>query len=115
MPNLRTRSFWLKLAFVGAAAVTVFFAVRLVAFSIFWADPAHRDQTVEGWMTPGYVAHSWHVPHEVMVDALAIAPSPDGPPSKRKTIEDLAKQRGIPVAQLIAQIDAAIAMHRALK
>lgn len=113
MPNFRSRSFWLKAAFVGAVAVTVFFVVRLVAFSIFWADPEHRDQTVAGWMTPGYVAHSWHVPRDVMNDALALPPSPDGPPAKRKTIEEIAAERGIPVAQLIAQIDAAIAAHRA--
>lgn len=115
MPNLRTRSFWLKAAFVIAVVATLFFVVRLVAFSIYWADPEHRDQTIEAWMTPGYVAHSWDVPRDVMNAALGIEPSPEAPPLKRKKIEDLAKERGISVARLIARIDEAIAIHRARK
>ena len=97
-------------AFACALALTLFFAVRLVLFSIYWADPKHREQPIAGWMTPGFVAHSWHVPREVMLDLLG--PPPEGAP-KRPTLDDIAAERGVPVEDLIAEIEAAIAAHRA--
>ncbi|PIV74471.1 MAG: hypothetical protein COW55_09170 [Rhodobacteraceae bacterium CG17_big_fil_post_rev_8_21_14_2_50_65_11] len=91
-----------------ALAISVFFAVRLVAFWIYWADPAHRDQGIEGWMTPGYVAYSWDVPRAVTFDALDL-PQRSGAPV---TLADLAQARGVPVAALSADLRAAIAAHR---
>lgn len=91
-----------------ALAASLFFAVRLAAFWIYWADPAHRDQEIQPWMTPGYVAHSWDIPREVMVEALG-PPSRDG---RRRSLEEIAQDRGESVADLAAAIRAAIAAHR---
>ena len=91
----------------GALAVSLFFAVRLVAFWIYWADPAHRDQDIQPWMTPGYVAHSWGVPREVAFEALGI------PPGAPRTIEELARERGVPVETLATDLQAAIDAFRA--
>ena len=66
---------YLVSAFLLACAVTLFFAVRFVTQAIYWSDPAHQNQTVEGWMTVGYIAKSWQVdPHQL--DDLAGLPQP---------------------------------------
>jgi len=92
----------------GALAVSLFFAVRLVAFWIYWADPDHRDQAIAPWMTPGYVAHSWGIPREVAFEALGLPPAAGGP----RTLEDLAAERGVPVEALAQDLRAAIDAHR---
>ena len=91
-----------------AAALTLFFAIRMTMFTIYWADPAHRDQAVAGWMTPGYVVHSWRIPDQLMRDTLG--PKPDRP---RPMIADFAADQGISTKELIDKINAAIAAHRA--
>ncbi len=52
-------------------------------------------------MTPRYVALSWDVPPEDIIGALSI------------TRDELAKERGIPVETLAADLEAAIAAFRA--
>lgn len=98
----------LLIGFALACAVALFFAVRMVGFWIYWADPAHRNQAIEGWMTPRYVAHSWHVPPEIVADALGLAPG-----TGRVTVEELAARRGVPVEQVVQEITEAILAHRA--
>lgn len=92
-----------------ALVVTVFFSVRLVAAWIYWSDPSHRDQAIAGWMTPRYVATSWHVPPEVVGDALGLAVERP----RRLTLDQLAKERGVPLSDLTAALAAAISAHRA--
>ncbi len=94
--------------FLLALAVMLFFAVRSVMFWVYWADPAHREQPIAGWMTPRYVAHSWSIPPEVLRDALAV-PSD----AKGLSIDALAKGRGVSTEEIIGQIEAAIADQRA--
>lgn len=86
-----------------------FFTARTVAFWVYWHDPAHRQQAVAAWMTPGFVAHSWHVPREVVLEAIDAPPSPGHPMS----LEELAAQRGVPVSTLVDEINAAIAAFNA--
>lgn len=93
----------------GALAVSLFFAIRLVAFWIYWADPAHRDQAIEPWMTPGYVAHSWGIQREIAFETLGLTPNPGGP----RTMRELAEAQGISVAQLAQDLQAAIDAFRA--
>lgn len=89
-----------------ALAAGGFVAVRTAAFWIYWSDPAHREQAIEGWMTPGYIAHSWQVPREVVLEALdAPVPGPNGP----MTLQELAASNGVTVEELIAAAEAAIA------
>ncbi|PPB81653.1 hypothetical protein LV82_00864 [Albidovulum inexpectatum] len=97
------------LAFGLALAVALFFAVRLILSAIYWADPSHRDQHPEAWMTPGYVAHSWHVPREALVQYLDIPPELKRP----ATIEEIARARGVGVDQVIREVEAALAELRA--
>lgn len=102
------RNLWYKhrvvtVAFVAALVVTVFFAGRLVLFSVYWADPAHRHQPIEGWMTPRYVAHSYDLPPEVVRDALELGPGQ----RRRQTLEQIAEERGITLKEVQRRIDAA--------
>ena len=63
---------WLLAGFGVAVFVTGFFAIRFTVSMIYWADPAHLDQQIQGWMTPRYVVQSWQVHPEVIRDALGL-------------------------------------------
>ncbi|MBA1148754.1 hypothetical protein H0Z60_17030 [Ectothiorhodospiraceae bacterium WFHF3C12] len=97
----------LSAAFIAAVVVTVFFAGRLLVFSLYWADPAHRSQPLEGWMTPRYVAHSYELPPAVVRDALGLAPGE----ARRHTLEQIAEESGLTLAELQHRIDAAAKAH----
>jgi hypothetical protein len=93
--------------FVLALLLTLFFLVRMVMFSIYWADPAHRDQSLSGWMTPRYVQMSWHVPPDVIQKAIGL-PDRGG----HQSLEQIAESQGVPLDELIAKLEAAIAASR---
>ena len=95
--------------FGGAALLALFFAVRLTLFSVYWADPEHRHQAPEPWMTPGYIAHSWHLPPEEVFDALGLSAKPQ----KRQTLEQIAADRGVDVDGLLSDLDAFLAARKA--
>ncbi|WP_395005520.1 hypothetical protein [Cypionkella sp.] len=95
---------FLVLSFVLAAALTLFFAGRLVRQTLYWSDPAHHQEQVQGWMTPRYIAKSWHLPAAEIEAALGMAPS-----QRPQPLSEIAATRGIPEAQLIGEVQAAIA------
>ncbi|WP_341861854.1 hypothetical protein [Gymnodinialimonas sp. 57CJ19] len=96
-------------AFTLALLSTLFFGVNAARKAIYWADPRHVEQPIAGWMTPGYVGMSWSVPREIMRDALNLTDADRGP----IRLQDLADQRSVPLSDIIAQINTAIAAHRA--
>lgn len=99
-----TRNPVLTSAFVLAILLTVFFAFRSTSFLIYWSDPEHLNQPVEGWMTPRYIVHSWQLSPEEVLRVIGEGPMP----SKRQTLEDIATQRGIPLDDLIARLTKAL-------
>lgn len=99
---------WLTSAFLLACAVTLFFAGRLVFFTVYWAT--HQEMPVEPWMTVGYVARSWGLdPREL--DAAAGLPVPEVK-GRPQTLKEIAADRGVPVAEVIAEVEAAVARMR---
>lgn len=97
-----------------ALAASVFFAVRTTADWVYWSDPAHRDQQIQPWMTPGYIAHSWEVPRPVMIDLMLRALDlPEGRPGRPMSIRRIAEETGTDVDTLIHTIETAIKAHRA--
>jgi len=92
--------------FVLALLATLFFAGRLAYQAIYWADPARREQAIEGWMTVGYIAKSWDVDAPDL-DALASFPRPSvkGHP---QPLSEIARDRGVAVAVVIAEAEAAV-------
>lgn len=110
---------WTKRAFQAAPIASTVLAVALVASLVFggravvfWIDRppmAERNQPVAAWMTPRYVARSWGLPPDLVLDAIeAPRPRPEGPVSLRR----IATLRGVPVEEVIADLEAAIAEFR---
>lgn len=98
LSRLWTHHRLLLAGFALALGVTLFFAVRLVVIAIYWNDPAHLEQPVAGWMTPRYVALSWDIPPDQVRAALGLsADRPQG----RITLDEIARDRGIPASDLI--------------
>jgi hypothetical protein len=105
----RLRQAWahhrfLLMSFVLAIAVLLFFTVRAAVFFVYWADPAHRNQPLEGWMTPRYIAHSYDLQVEDVASLLQLEASPDF----RPTLQKIAKARGVPLDDLISELNAAL-------
>lgn len=100
---------WLTSAFLLACAVTLFFSVRLVVHTVYWA--AHQEEAVQPWMTVGYVARSWGLDRRA-VDAEAGLPLPEVK-GRPQPLSEIAADRGVPVSEVIKQVEAAIQTLRA--
>jgi hypothetical protein len=95
----------LAAAFLLACLVTLYFVGRFVTFSIYWAQ--HRDMPVEPWMTVSYAARSWGIDPAALNDLLHLpVPEVKGHP---QPLAEIARDRGIPVADLVAEVEVAIA------
>lgn len=90
-------------AFGLALALTLFFAGRFTWAAIYWSQ--HREMPVQGWMTIGYVGHSWGLDPRAL-DAAAGTPRPE--PGHPLTLDEIARTRGVPVTQVIAEVTAAV-------
>ena len=97
----------LVLALVAACLVTLFFAIRLTVSTLYWAG--HRDAALAGWMTVGYVAHSYDVDRLRLAEALGLDPSQ----RLRLTLDEIAARSGMPLAEVEATVLAVIAAERA--
>jgi len=93
-----------------ALAATALFGTRAVVSYVYWHDPGHREQAIQAWMTPGYIANSWAVPREVVLDALD-APRP--PPKGPMNLRELAQYNDTTTEALIVEAETAIADWRA--
>jgi hypothetical protein len=102
------RRLLLKAGFGLALVVTMVFAFKLGETAFHW-DQSRNRQGLEPWMTPRYVAHSRRVPTAVVGAVLGFDPAA---PPRRQTLREIAAQRGVPVEDLLAELDAAIAAHR---
>jgi hypothetical protein len=90
-----------------ALVLTLFFAIRLVVGAVYWQ--AHQDEPIRSWMTVGYIGHSWDLDPR-MIDQRAGLPMPEGHPL---TLSEIAAQRGVPVAEVIATVEAVVQEMRA--
>ena len=88
-------------------AAAGFFGFQLVNHMMRMAPP--RDVAIEAWMTPRFVAHSWRVPRPVITEALEFESEFGRPPN----LQMIAAERGVPVEQLIIEVETAIAEYRA--
>ncbi len=95
--------------FMLALGFTVLFAVRSIVFLVYWSDPAHHDRAFEDWMTPRYIARSWKLPDEVVLEALHL----EQMPRRRTTLAEIATRQGVTVQQLEEDIARAALDYRA--
>jgi hypothetical protein len=100
---------WLTSAFLMACALALFFATRLTVQTVYWAN--HQDETVQPWMTVGYVARSWDLDGR-KIDALAGLPLPEAK-GRPQPLSEIAADRGVPVAEIIDDVETAIEALRA--
>lgn len=99
-------------AFTIALLLTLWFGGQSIARAIYWADPQHQNQEIAGWMTLGYIGRSWGIPPSDM--AIAIEPYWHKEPGKRiPPLDVIARERGVPVSEVIAHVEAAIASYQA--
>ncbi len=109
MIDLWRRRPFLTSAFLLACLVTLFFSGRFVVQTVYWAN--HQEEPVQPWMTVGYVARSWGLePMELDLAAGLPLPEVKGRP---QPLSEIAKDRGVPVAAIIADVEAAIVTLRA--
>lgn len=94
---------------VIALFFTAYFGARLIASEVYWNDPKHQFQPVAGWMTPRYVAMSWKVPPEIVVDALDLTKQQRG---RKITLEEVASASGKSLGDVTADLEAAITAYR---
>ena len=98
----------LALVSVVVASLALFFAGHFAARAVWFAQP--REQAVAGWMTVGYVGRSWGFdPREI--DARAGLPLPEK--GRPFTLEEIARDRGVPMADVEAALEALRAGRRA--
>lgn len=103
LTHLWARQRWAVIGLGLALLAAAVFAVRLAIFALYWSDPAHREVPVEGWMTPGYVAHAHGLDRFALREAMGLEPG------TRATLEDIAAARGVPVETVIAEVEVEIA------
>ncbi|MCF6315940.1 MAG: hypothetical protein L3J30_06565 [Marinosulfonomonas sp.] len=99
----------LLLAFTIAATLTILFAVRMVVFSIYWGNPDHQNQPLEGWMTPRYVAYSYGLDAAEFERVLGIDPTA----VSRVHLRDILKEQNLTLTELQARLDALVAARPA--
>lgn len=95
----------LTIAFSAALLLTLFFVVRTIAFYAYWS--ANRDLPIESWMPVGYIARSYGLPPQALQEALGIERG------DRRTLAQIARERGVPISSLMEEVDAAIAAAKA--
>ena len=100
---------FLTAALVVALIATGVFATRLYHSAHRWPGPLPPAPPIDPWMTPRHVAEIWRVPPEVVGEALGLTKDGTG---KRMSLADLAEARGIPEAELAAQLTAALTTWR---
>lgn len=98
------------IAFVGIVCFVAYFGIKTLTATIYWMDPAHQDQALQGWMTPRYVSMSYEIPPEVVGPALFLV---RGEMPRRIRLADIATEQGMTMEELQARIDAATADFRA--
>ena len=97
-------------ALLVATLLTAFFAFRVIYGIVYWSQ--HHEEPIRPWMTVGYVGKSWSV-HPREIDETADLPLPvEGKPY---TLQEIADQRGVPVEDIIKQVEAAVTKLQAQK
>lgn len=101
------RTLVLLVALVVVGLLTINFAVRTF-------DHGRRlrnrpDEPIQAWMNVPYIAHSYHVPPDVVAQAIGLPPEQ----RDRRPLQEIAQTQGRTPDVLIAAIVAAIARDRA--
>jgi hypothetical protein len=94
-------------AFLLVLGFTGLHAVHTVREVIYWRN--HHDEPIRGWMTVGYVAHSYHVPPHVLYQALGL---PLHRPPDRRPLREIAREQNRSLDEISAVLQDAITHAR---
>ena len=94
----------LVLAFLAACLLFAGFLIRLFLLAPHW-HPDGPPPPLAGWMTPRFIIHAYHLPPEDLGAVLGL----DRGEKPRATLDQIAAEQGVPLADLLARIAAAIA------
>jgi hypothetical protein len=100
----------LTTAFALAALLALVFAANVVWRIIYWEF--HEDEPIESWMTVGYIGRSWDL-NPRLIDEVADLPTPEEAGGRPQTLAETARRRGVPVEEVIAEVEAALAQLKA--
>lgn len=101
---------WLVSAIAVTSLIAVLFAVRLTAGAVYWAH--HQQETIQPWMTAGYVGRSWGVDPRALDEAAGLPQPTD---HHRLTLQEIANQRHVPVDTVITQVETALTTLKTTK
>jgi len=93
-------------ALLLALFITFFFGLR--AFRRFSRPPS--DEPIREWMSIPYIAHAYHVPPPVLIEALGL---PTDTRPSRRPLDRIAKELNLTTAEVITRLEEAIAQDRA--
>lgn len=97
----------LATAFAVSVLMLIAFSGSFIWRLAYWQ--MHAREEVQAWMTVGYVGHSWGI-KPALIDEQAGLPLPEkGHPY---TLQEIADQRGVPVEDIIARVNEAVAAIR---
>ena len=92
----------LGLALLAAVAVLFVFGFRAFRFA---RHMSWQDQPIHAWMSVPFIAHTHHVPKEVLYSALGVAPREHD----HRPLRAIARQQNRPVNDVIRDLEKAIA------
>jgi hypothetical protein len=104
----KRRRYLLLGALVLALFVTLFFGTR--AFRRLIGPP--RDEPIRGWMNIPYIAHSYRIPPDRLLQALDL---PNEKPPTKKPIDRIARDLNLSTDEVIKRLEEAIAQERSLQ
>lgn len=107
MKNLWSDHKLLVLGFLVALFLTSMLLMRLIADVVYW--PQHQDEVISGWMTVGYVAHSYDVDKDGLIEALGVETNL----RRHLTLKAIADAQGISLAELKSTLLKAVSDQRA--
>ncbi len=103
--TLWKRHKFMVIGFTLAMAVSIFLLVRLGFNVAYWSQ--HKNVEIEGWMPLGYIAHSYDVEVEVVLEAVGL----DEIPRQRITLDEVARIKGVPVSELEQRLTVVLLEH----
>lgn len=99
----------LLVTFLIVSTFTLMFFARTIVGAAYFK--AHADRPIEPWMPIGFIAKTYQVPPDILLDAANI---PEGQ-SIRLQIKRVAQETGVPYEQLVAQFMDAIRKQRDMR
>ena len=111
MNTTKLKHLWINhrlflIGFLAVSAFTFVILARTVLDTVYFK--AHQDQPIEPWMPIGFIAKSYRVPPEILLDAANIPQDH----SIRRQIRRIAAETGVPYEILVQQLMQAIQKER---